>query len=354
MTILFIFFIGLFNGLSQEKNKKAQLLLEDLTNRNLTTGVVAGYSVDGKTVWTSAAGFADKKENISMTKNTLTRIASITKPFTAVAVMQLVEKGLVNIDDPIQKYIPSFPKKKKGTITVRNLLEHTSGIDGYKNNKERETKKEYPTLTDAMNVFKDRKLKFKPGTDCLYTSYGYVVLGVLIENVSGKTYEEYMQENIFDPAGMKNTKLDKYGVSVANKSALYSRRKEKIIEMSPTNLSNRIPAGGYYSTVDDILAFGNAIIENKLITENSLQLLTTDHGLKKEGNPLGMGWFLYGGQPNPEIVIGHSGGQTGVSSQFFVIPQTKTVIVTLANTSRVWGDVFGVCAKLLELSKEKE
>lgn len=353
-SLLFVFFVCLTNGFAQDKNQEAQSLLDDLMNRNITTGTVAGYSVNGKTIWKSAAGYANRKDKVPMTENTITRIASITKAFTAIAVMQLVEQNLVNVDSPIQKYVPSFPKKKKGTITVRHLLEHSSGIDGYKNNKERETKKEYPRLTDAMNVFKNRKLKFKPGTDYSYTTYGYVVLGVLIENVSGISYEEYIQKNIFDKAGMIHTKLEKFGVPVENKSSLYSNRKGKIMEPETNNLSNRIPAGGYYSTVDDMLAFGNAVIENKLIKESTLALMTQNNGLKKEGNPQGFGWFLYGGKQTPNRVIGHSAGQTGVSGQLLIIPETKTVTVALANTSRVWGDLFGVSAKLVGVSKKSE
>lgn len=352
--LLVIFFISLSNGFSQDKNQEAQSLLDDLMNRNITAGVVAGYSVDGKTIWKSAAGYADRESKTPMSPNTITRIASITKAFTAIAVMQLVEQDLVNIDDPIQKYVPSFPNKKKGTITVRHLLEHSSGIDGYKNNKERETQKEYPRLTDAMNVFKNRKLKFKPGTDYSYTTYGYVVLGVLIENVSGVTYEAYIQKNIFDKAGMSNTKLEIFGVIVSNKSALYSKRKNGIKKVPTNNLSNRIPAGGYYSTVDDMLAFGNAIIENKLIKESTLNLMTQNNGLKKEGNPQGFGWFLYGGKPNHAAAIGHSAGQTGVSGQLLIVPKTKTVSITLANTSRVWGETFVACAKLIGISKKSE
>jgi CubicO group peptidase (beta-lactamase class C family) len=354
-SILFIFLISFIDGFSQNKTQEAETILTDLITRNITTGAIAGYSVNGETIWKSAVGYANKKNNTEFTSNTITRIASITKLFTAVGVMQLVEQDLVNIDEPIQKYVPSFPKKKKGTITVRHLLEHTSGINGYKNNKERESKKEYPRMVDAMNVFKNRKLKFKPGTAYSYTTYGYVILGVLIENVTGKTYEAYIQENVLDKAGMKNTKLDKFGTVVENKSSLYHRdRKGRIKEAATNNLSNRIPAGGYYSTVDDLLAFGNAIINHTLIQESTLTLMTQNNGLKKEGNPHAIGWFMYGGKQNPSGALGHSGGQTGVSGQIIIIPGTKTVSVALANTSGVWGDVFGVTAKLIGVSKKNE
>ena len=352
---LFVFLISFNVGFSQNKIYKADSLFTKITADNISAGAVAGYAVNGKTIWKSATGFANQKNNVLFKENTLTRIASITKAFTAVAVMQLVEQNLINVDDPIQKYVPEFPKKKKGTITVRHLLEHSSGITGYKNNRERESKKEYSKMIDAMDVFKKRKLKFKPGTDYSYTTYGYVVLGVLIEKVSGNSYEEYIQKNIFDKAGMENTKLEKFGVSVKNKSSLYYRdKKGRIKEATVNNLSNRIPAGGYYSTINDLLAFGNAILENKLIKESTLSLMTQNNGLKKEGNPQGFGWFLYGGKSNPSGAIGHSAGQTGVSGQFIIVPKTKTVSVVLANTSGVWGETFGISAKLIGIFKKEE
>ena len=217
--ILTITFLVSFTGISQDKkHKEVNALLEKIVSEKKVMGVVAAYSVDGKTVAIAAAGYANKKAKKQFTTETQLRMGSIAKPMTALAVMQLVEQGSLDLDAPIQTYIPDYPKHSKTQITTRHLLSHTSGIGGYKDGRESNTTKDYPTLYDALSLFKDRTLLFEPGTQYSYTTYGYTVLGVIIERVSGLTFEEYMQKNIWDKAGMTKTGVDKFGVKMENKS----------------------------------------------------------------------------------------------------------------------------------------
>ncbi|GGG31070.1 hypothetical protein GCM10011344_34970 [Dokdonia pacifica] len=342
------------NASAQTQNKTADSLVASLVSENIVVGVVAGYSVNGDVKWQSAQGDADRENNKKMELTTITRPASIAKSMTAIAIMQLVEKGLIDIDKPIQTYIPDYPTQKKTQITTRHLLSHTSGIAGYKNGKEAQNTKEYATMAAAVDVFKDRKLLFEPGARFSYTTYGYAVLGLLIEKVSGVTYEEYMQKNIWDKAGMKNTGIEKYGVKISNKSMLYHRdKKGRIKESTQNNLSNRIPGGGFYITLEDMFLFGNAVLENKLISESTLDLMRQHHSLEKEANAYGFGWFLYNPKPNEGAIIGHSGEQSGSASQLFIIPSTKTVVVVLANTALSWNEVFVTTAKLMNLSQKE-
>lgn len=340
---------------SQNKNKEEEFLLEKLVSEKIVVGVVAGYSVNDTIKWQSSNGYSDLINNKIFELSTIIRIASISKPMTAIAVMQLVEQGLIDLDTPIQIYIPDFPKQETTQITTRHLLSHTSGIDGYKNVKEAETVTNYPTLSNAVDVFKNRKLLFETGTKYSYTTYGYVVLGLLIEKVTGLTFEEYMKKNIWDKAQMKNTGIEKFGVSISNKSMIYHlEKKGKIEEGKENNLSNRIPGGGFYSTVGDMLLFGNAVLNNTFLKEATLNLMRQHHSLEKEKNAYGFGWFLYYSKPNEGAIIGHSGEQTGSSSQLFIIPSTKTVIVVLANTSGSSSEVSTVAGNLIELSQKKD
>lgn len=354
--ILLVTLLGFVTiSFSQTKDQDPSLLLEKFITDNVAVGAVAGCAVDGEIKWQSAVGYADKKKRTPFKVNTITRVASVVKLFTAVAVMQLVEQGLIDLNDPIQKYISDFPKSKFGTITVKQLLNHTSGIGGYKSAKEAETKKEYPSLTDAMNVFKNRKLLFKPGTQYSYSTYGYVVLGVLIERVSGVSYEDYMQKNILDKAGMKHTGIEKFGIHISNKSSLYHRnRKGKIKSATVNNLSNRIPGGGFYTTLEDILKFGDAVINNLLISEKTLTSMFENNGLKKGGNAHGIGWFMYAQKPNNSAVIGHSGEQSGCSAQLMIVPKSKTVVVVMANTSGSWKEAITLSAKLITISEKSK
>ncbi len=334
---------------------EAQQLLEEAVKVQHFVGLAAGISIDGEMAWKGVSGYADQETKTSFTEKTLNRTASIAKSFTALAVMQLYEQGLIKLESPIKDYIIEFPNEDGQTIIVSQLLNHTSGIKGYASAKEAETKNHYPTLTDAMKVFMNRELAHEPGADHLYTTYGYVVLGVLIERVSGMSYEDYMQKNIFDKAGMMNTGVEKAGESYQNKSTLYHRnRKGKIKEGNTNDLSNRIPGGGFYTTISDLLSFGEAILDNKLVSEATLKMMIADTGLKKVGNPYGYGFFLYAGQPEPGLILGHSGAQTGVSSQFFVNLVRKSVIVVLGNTSGSGAKAFELTAHLHNLAKKMQ
>lgn len=340
---------------AQTRTETSNTLFESLINDGHVVGASAGYSVNGTTLWESAIGFANLDEKEVFNLDTKVRTASIAKSMTAVAVMQLVEQGKIDLNLPIDTYIPGFIQKGETKITTKHILSHTSGINSYKNSKEAENKTNYETLKDAYEVFKDRKLRFEPGTEFFYTSYGYVVLGLLIEEVSGMSYEAYMQAHIWDKAGMTNTGVEKFDEQQDNASELYDKQKQhKLKEATPNNLSNRVPGGGLYSTVSDLLNFGNALLNNTLISEDTLDIMLQHHSLEKVNNSHGFGLFLYGKQPNENSIYGHGGAQTGSSTQYFIIPSLKTVIVVLSNTSGAGGEVSSVAGQLIDISQQKD
>ncbi|WP_299438886.1 serine hydrolase domain-containing protein [uncultured Aquimarina sp.] len=350
--ILAITFLVSFVSIAQDKNKEISVLLEKVISDKTVAGVVAGYSVEGKIIGQSSAGYANKKTKKKFELDTKLRMGSIAKPMTALATMQLVEQHLIDLDASIQTYIPDYPIHPKTQITVRHLLSHTSGISGYKDGRESNTTVNYPTLYDALSLFKDRDLLFDPGTQYSYTTYGYTLLGAVIEKVSGKAFEEYMQQNIWNKAEMTNTGVEKFGVKMNNQSELYSRNngKGKAKIAKENNLSNRIPAGGFYTTLGDMLKFGNAVLNNVFVKESTLNLMRQHHSLEKENNAYGFGWFLYGSKPNEGSIIGHPGGQTGNTSFLFIVPSKKAVSVILANTSRAQSSIDPIANTLLNLS----
>lgn len=350
--IILIALLFAFEGKAQDK--KANELIQQLVTEYNVAGAAAGYSVDGQTTWQTAAGHADKETEQKFEGRTITRLASIAKPMTAIAVMQLVEQGLIDLDVPIQTYIPDYPKQDKTQITVRHLLSHTSGIGGYKNGKETETTEEYASLYDALVIFKDRDLLFEPGTRYNYSTYGYTVLGVIVARVSGLSFGEYMQKNIWDKAGMTNTGVQKYGQKKPNQSSLYQQNsKGKVREGKENNLSNRIPGGGVYSNVEDMLKFGNAVINNTLVKESTMTLMRQHHSLEKEANGYGFGWFLYNPKPDEGAIIGHSGEQTGSATQLLIVPSLKTVLVVLTNTSGTYKYVTPATFKIFAAFQKK-
>ncbi|OJJ21125.1 hypothetical protein BKI52_11190 [marine bacterium AO1-C] len=328
--------------------EKADEILQKNIQKHGMVGIVAGVYKDGKVVWQNGAGYRDREAKIAANAQMLNRTASISKPMTAIAILQLFEQKKLGLDDPVQKYLPYFPKKKKGTITIRHLLHHISGIGAYQKRKNAFNTKNYPTLEEAIGVFKNRKLLNKPGEAYHYTTYGYVVLGAIVEKASGMTYRDYMKKNIWDKAGMTHTDVEVFGQSYNNKAKLYRKtRKGEIVEDKNTDLSIKVPGGGVQSTVGDLLKFGQAILEHKLIKPATFQMMITPSGIKKRGNPYAMGWFVYGRKDQPSgLCIGHSGSQSGTSTQLLIYLDKKTVVATLCNTAGVWPQVVGLTVDL--------
>jgi len=325
ITLILLLTCSLLNAQdwSEDHSAKAEALLNKMVKDGSHAGATAGVATNDEILWVGSHGYADVKSKTPHSNSTITRLASIAKPMTAVAILQLVEKGMIDLDAPIQTYLPTYPRHKEGDITTRQLLQHSSGMPAYKNIKEIETKHHYSSLESAIEVFKNRKLEHKPGTAYYYTTYGYVVLGRIIEQVSGLSYETYMQQNIWD----------KRKTSKAN------------------NLSNRIPGGGFQSTSEDILKFGQALLNNTLISQTSFDMMIADPQIraKEAGNGYGMGCYLYGQNDKKGFVFGHSGGQTGCSSQLMILPDAKLVTVALSNTANTWEEAFGLSVQIFKL-----
>lgn len=331
--------------------EEAEALLMKTTEESKSVGMAAGFSKDGMLKWADGKGLSDKEKKTLFTSTTITRIASISKPMTATAILQLWEQGKIDLNVSIQTYLPDFPKSEKGDITVKHLLQQSSGIGAYKSKKEINNTVDYPNLESATKLFRDRPLEFAPGTAFGYTSYGYTVLGLIVERVSGQTFGEYLQENIFQKAEMTQTSIEDCHTTYEGKSAIYHRNsKGKVKERKMTNLSDRIPGGGVQSTVEDILKFGDALIAGKLIKPATFAMMAVDMGLKKQGNGYGMGFYLYGKNPKYGNVIGHSGAQLGCSGMLMLLPEVQTSIIVLSNTSGTLQEVSNLAVALFDLA----
>lgn len=336
--------------LSAQDTFNPETAIAELIGKKGNIGIAVGYSIDGELVWSGAEGFLCEGENDAFSTSTLTRIASIAKNFTAVAIMQLVEKELLDLEAPIATYLDNLPKDKQA-ITAKQLLAHTSGVSQYMDENEIENTKHFETLEEAMQVFINRPLLFEPGSKYFYTTYGYVILGRIIEKASDMSYQEYMEKNIFAVAGMYNTTVEEIGKSYPNKSCLYHNNGRKAKAGNQNDLSNRIPGGGFHSTLEDVLKFGNALLEGKLIPLEVLEKMTQPQPVEYDGNKYSLGWFLYGPEPIENVVIGHSGGQTGCTSQLMIVPKSKTVVVVLSNTSGNYPQIATYASNLISFSE---
>jgi CubicO group peptidase (beta-lactamase class C family) len=333
--------------LNDKLESKANKIINKHMNSNNFLGVTAGLYIENCGTYVSGAGFTNKSDQKRTNSNMLGRIASISKPMTAIAIMQLYEKGMIDIDKPIQNYLKEFPQKAKGDITIRHLLKHTSGISHYSSKWDALSFTQYSTLVNALDAFKDKELGFEPGTQYRYSSYGYTVLGAIIEKVSQMSYREYMRKNIWDVAGMSNTSLEEDKQKYNNKSRLYLKVASTYIKSPNTDLSVIYSAGGVQSTAKDLLKFGEAVLNHKLIDSSTLKMMinATDELAPAIGDdPYGFGWAVYE-DPKYGKIIQHGGTQPGTSSFFSIYLDQKIVSVVLSNS-------FGTRQNAYTLSKD--
>jgi CubicO group peptidase (beta-lactamase class C family) len=342
-------------ALNNELESKANEIINKHMASNNFLGVTAGLYIENCGTYISGAGFTDKREQKRTNSNMLGRIASITKPMTAIAIMQLYEKGMLDLDTPIQTYIKEFPKKIKGDITIRHLLKHTSGISHHSSKWDALSFTHYTTLVDALDAFKDNDLEFEPGTQFMYSSYGYTVLGAIIEKVTQMSYGEYMKKNIWDKAGMSNTSLEEDEQKYSNKSRIYLKVGSTYIKSPKTDLSIIYPAGGVQSTAKDLLKFGEAVLHNKLIKSSTLEMMIneTDELAPSIGDdPYGFGWAVYD-DPKYGEIIQHGGQQPGTSSFFSIFLDHKIVSVVLSNSFGTRQNAFYLSRDIAHLALEE-
>ncbi len=350
-----LLFVLLFTTTVSDAQESAAERLAKAINQVIedgnSVGIAAGVLKDTVS-WFHGAGVRDLRTNDPFTEHTIARIASIAKPMTAIAAMQLAERGKLSLEDPIGKYIPEIKNKKLINAKVKHLLHQTSGVKAYKNKKEAQNTSNYPTHLDAAKLFMNRKLLFEPGEGFRYSTYNYTLLSIIIERASGQPYEAYMKEHIFGIAGMSSTSVELFGNYPEAKSSVYTEDNGTFKQITDSNLSDRVGGGGIQSTVHDILLFAKAVNNNLLISEDSFMLMIQDSGMKKEGNPYGMGWFLYGESANSGPVIGHTGGQVGCTAMLIIIPgaQAATVVITnvdgVSSVNQIANDLFTVVAEL--------
>ncbi|MEO0789409.1 MAG: serine hydrolase domain-containing protein [Bacteroidota bacterium] len=342
LSCLLLLFVGSIAFAQSDSTRQAlQLLADQAISEEKYVGLVIGYQLEGEDAVITAAGMRNRETALPYETTTVNRTASISKTMTAVAVLQLYGQGKLDLDHSLSLYLPDYPRADD--ITIRQILQHTSGISSYQR-RETESTTKYDNLEAAAAVFADRPLIHEPGTAFHYSSYGYVVLGLIIEKVSGMTFEAYMQNHIWSVANMTQTQIEYEYQESLSTSMLYTRnRRGKLKLVGINNLSNRIPGGGITSTASDLLNFGQALMDGRLLSKDGFDLMCTpsevDYG---ENNPYGMGLYLYHYKVEAPWgqFVGHSGAQAGVSAQLMLMPEQGICVVVLTNTSRAWQDTI--------------
>ncbi len=326
---VFFFAVNLYaQTYPQAIKKELGSYLKEYQKNKLIPGISAGIAKDGEIFWLDACGLADVENNSSATSRTHFRIASLSKCITAVAVMQLVERGKIKLDADARTYIPYFPRKR-WKFSVRQLLNHTSGIRNYSTD-EFDSKDHYTSIKDAVEIISKDSLVYQPGTKYLYTTLGYNLLGSVIENISGLSFEEYLKKNIFEPSDMNSTFPDYQEKIINDRARLYTRNKYRILENGPlSDLSIKYPGGGLLSTSEDLLKFSIRLLEGKLIKPETLDSMLIPTKLKN-GTKISYGLgFTLGTDKSGRKYFAHE-GYSG-TSLLIVYPAEKLAAVDLIN-----------------------
>lgn len=299
-------------------------------------GMSVALVLDDRVAWSQGFGLADVENDVPARANTVYRIASISKPIAATAVMQLVERGRVGLDDPVQKHVPSFPVKGEQTITIRHLLTHTSGIRHYRDG-EMESSREYGTVLDALGIFKDDPLLFAPGTKYSYSTYAYNLLGAVVESASGIAFEEYLRANVWKPAGMTATYFDHVSQIIPHRAEQYVREGSTMRNAPLADLSNKWAGGGVLSTAEDLGRFHIALDEGRLLKAATLAQMYTPYRLADGSETTyGLGWMV-SKDDRGRTWIAHSGGATGGTTYLLRDPSRKLAVAILCNVENAPG-----------------
>jgi CubicO group peptidase (beta-lactamase class C family) len=305
-------------------------IMERLIKRNVFSGAVL-VARDDRILLTRAGGEASKRFHVPNNVETKFNIGSMNKMFTSTVIVQLAEKGIISFDDPISKYVDEswLPKKITSKITIHHLLTHTSGLGNYFNETfSSGSRALYRNVEDFKPLVKGDNPAFKSGERFQYSNTGMLILGVVIESVTGQSYFHYIRNNIYEPAGMKDTDSCEMDYPVENLAIGYSPDGESEYGWQ-NNLFKHVvkggPAGGGYSTVGDLHRFARALQQGKLVSEESLQAMWKDHS----GEGYGYGFGIEEGPGGK--VVGHSGGFAGINGNLDMFLDKGYVVAVLSN-----------------------
>jgi serine beta-lactamase-like protein LACTB, mitochondrial len=342
-------------SLSADKRTQIEKASSSFLAANSVPGISVAVVQDGELAWSAGFGMADLENFVPVTPVTLFRLGSISKPITATAILQLSERGKLDIDAEVQKYCPAFPKKE-WPITTRELLGHLGGIRHYnpdgKGDIPDDSAKHFASMEESLQIFANDALVAKPGTKFHYSTYGYTVLGCVLEGAASQKYVDYVKENIFVPAGMDETQADNFFSVIQHRTRWYHKDKSGVVQNAGVlDSSYKIPGGGLISSADDMARFEIAIMANKLLKPATRDLMwTPQKAADGSQNGYALGW---GTQKKYGLaLVEHTGGQQGTSTSIILAPERRAGIVVLANMDNV--DSAALSTKILKIVLELE
>lgn len=296
------------------------------------TGCAALVAKNGQVIYQKAFGMANLELEVPMKPEMVFRIGSITKQFTAIAILQLMEQGKLSLQDDITKFIPDYPTHAY-TITIEHLLTHTSGIQSYTGMTDyMKNVREDMKPEELIDIFKNQPMEFAPGTKWNYNNSGYFLLGYIIEKVTGKTYADYIQENFFTPLGMTSTSYGSDTRIIMNRASGYQPGNDGPVNSDYCSMTQPYSAGAIMSTVGDLFRWHQAVHSYRLVKKETLDMAFTEYKLKDgKGTHYGYGYFLSQLQGSPTIE--HGGGIFGYLTSSIYLPEEDIFVALFSNNT---------------------
>lgn len=333
--IFMLSFVSFFQSLFGQQSlqeirgiKKAERICKRLIKRKKLPGLSITVLKDGAVFYEKGFGFANVEENIPVDpKSTIFRIASVSKPLSATALLKMVEAEEINLDASVYEYVPYYPRKKFD-FTLRQLGNHTAGFRGYRG-KEYMLNKPY-SIKEGISIFKDDELLFEPGTSFQYNSYDWVLLSLAIQEAAKKPFETIVKEKVTNPLGMGNTFPDT-GDTIPNLSTYYSKSKLKGFRpATPVNNFYKLAGGGFLSTTNDVAKLGQAYLDNAIANTKLVSEFISSAKVNGNDTYYGIGWEVsFDEQHRP--YFGHIGNGVGGYAIFYIYPAQRMVVSVATN-----------------------
>jgi CubicO group peptidase (beta-lactamase class C family) len=279
--------------------------------------------------WSRGFGFADLENDVEATADSSYRMASVSKPMTAAAILKLADDGKLDLDADVHTYVPYFPRKPH-PVTIRQLLGHLGGISHYRDYDREGRLKEPKTTRESIAIFADWELVHEPGTKYLYSSYGYNLLGAVIEEVSKQPFGTYLRENVWKPLGMNATVMDDPRAIIPHRVDGYVLENGKLLRSEYVDISSRFGGGGTRSTVGDMVRLFEGLAEGKVLKAESRELAWKSQWTK-DGKPtsygLGFGVEVLKGFEG----IAHTGSQQETRTSLTMVPSRRFLVALASN-----------------------
>ncbi len=338
-------------------SERARTMMEELRAQIGSPGLSAAVAVDGKIVWAEGFGLADAENQVPVSPESRFRLGSISKLITVAAAARLVETGKLDLDAPIQRYVPSFPDKGQ-PITPRQLAGHLAGIRHYAPQDFALPVRRYERLTEGLGIFQNDPLVHAPGSAYLYSSYGYNLFGVVVEGAAGKDFGAAVDELVIQPLGLEGTALD-YPERILERRVRFYRKAADgtLANEGAIDSSYKWPSAGYLSTASDLVRFGSAHLRDGFLKPETRSLLFTSQSISSgaaagEETGVGIGWRI-GKDGAGRRILHHGGAIDGGRAFLLLYPDEKIAVAILANLSGA-RYAEGEAQKLAELFLETD